>query len=269
MFEIAVIVIIFLLIIVFAIILLNTAENGETMDPIEPNTFPFPIYIINLERKPERYRYIKQQLDNLGIKNYQQWRATDGFKVSDQEMLNDGVNQKLISDGRGLSGCASSHIRIWKHIAENKLDWTLILEDDVHFHPDFVKLFHQYWKKTPIQSKIIYPGFFESPLLSKQIVIRQNVLCLHGYMINSKSAQYLLDNLLPMDQPIDIVVANHFAWRDGSYVFNSWIDINGIVANDYKKNNGDKCMFNGIIYQNRQEYGRTIYHENTTFNNHQ
>ena len=93
-------------------------------------------------------------------------------------------------------------------------------------------------------------------------------MCLHGYMINYKGAEYLLNNLLPMDNPIDQHITEHFAMNYGSFIFNGRAMINGIRPDDYKINNGDKCMFNGIIYQNREEYGRTIYNENTTFNNH-
>lgn len=268
-FYIFIIIILVLLIIVLLIIVSNLTEDVETMEPIETNTFPFPTFVINLDRKPERYQYTKEQLDQLGIKNYQRWSAVDGFKVSDEEMLKDKISPHLIKCGRGLAGCAASHLRLWKHIANNKLGWSLILEDDVHFHPEFMKLFHQYWKKVPVLTKVLFVGYWDAPLLSQQMVTKQSVLCLHGYMINHESAQYLLDNLPMMDKPIDIVVQEHFWNKSGSYTFNSRININGIIPNDYKRNNGDKCMFNGIIYQNRQEYGRTIYHENTTFNNHQ
>lgn len=267
-YIILIIIIVVLLIIVFLLILCNQGEHGEKMDPIPANTFPFQTYIINLDRKPERYQAVKRQLDQLGITDYQRYSAVDGFFISDAVLLDGGAEQVLIDSGRGLAACAVSHRNVWKHIAKHKLDWTLILEDDVHFHPDFMKLFHKYWKETPIRAKIIYPGYLEVAPYSPQVVIRKSVVCLHAYMLNHVGAQYLLDKLAKMDRPIDLVVENHFSYLPGSYIFNSWVNFDGIVANDYKKNNGDKCMFNGIVYQNREEYGRTIYQAETTFNNH-
>jgi len=268
-----IIIILILLIIACIIIILSKSNDTnnisvEKMDVIEPNSFPFQTFIINLDRKKERYDYVAKQLDNLGISNYKRWSATDGFNIDPTEMIADGISQKLINKGKGFAGCASSHVRIWKHIRDNKLDWTLILEDDVHFHPQFIAIFYKYWKHVPIDAKIVFPGYYDMPKNDKQLILNQSVMCLHGYMVNSEAAEYLLQYLLPMDDPIDVHITEHFRNNYGSFIFNGMVTINNIRPDDYKLNNGDKCMFNGIIYQNREEYGRTIYKENTTFNNH-
>jgi len=264
------IIILILLIIACIIIILSKSNDTfvEKMDVIEPNTFPFQTFIINLDRKKERYDYVAKQLDNLGISNYKRWSATDGFNIDPTEMISDGISQKLINRGKGLAGCASSHIRIWKHIRDNKLDWTLILEDDVHFHPQFIEIFYKYWKHVPIDAKIVFPGYYDMPKNNKQLILNQSVMCLHAYMLDCKGADYLLENLLPFNTAIDVHITEHFRNNYGSFIFNGMVTINNIRPDDYKLNNGDKCMFNGIIYQNREEYGRTIYKENTTFNNH-
>lgn len=265
------IIVILLLLLIACIIIIASKNDNDTvekMDVILPNVFPFEIFIINLDRKPERYNYVEKQLTDMGITKYKRWSATDGFKVDPNEMINDGITQNLINKGKGIAGCASSHIRLWKHIRDNKLDWTLILEDDVHFHPQFLSLFYKYWKRVPIDAKIVFPGYYDMPKNDRQIIIKQSVMCLHGYLINSESAQYLLDNLPSMNEAIDQVIINHFQNNYGSFIFNGKAIINGIRPDDYKIENGDKCMFNGIIYQNREEYGRTIYNQNTTFNNH-
>lgn len=265
-----IIIILLLLIIVCIMMILtkNDIDNVEKMDCVLSEKFPFPIFIISLDRKEERYNYVAKQLDDLGLSNYNRWCATDGFKIDSSGMLADGIDQRLIDKGRGLAGCASSHIRLWKHIRNNKLDWTLILEDDVNFHPQFVSLFYKYWKRVPIDAKIIFPGYYDVPNNDTQIIIQQSVVCTHGYMLNYKTAEYLLNNLLPMKDPIDMHIAEHFRNNYGSFIFNGTANVNGVRPNDYKIKNGDKCMFNGIIYQNREEYGRTIYSQNTTFNNH-
>jgi len=265
-----IIIILILLIIAFIIIILskNDSESVEKMDCVLCDEFPFQIFIINLDRKQERYNYVAKQLNNLSIFKYKKWTATDGFKIDPVEMIADGISQKLIDRGKGLAGCASSHIKLWKHIRDNKLDWTLILEDDVHFHPQFVSLFYKYWKRVPIDAKIVFPGFYDRPKNDCQIILPQSVMCLHSYMLNCDGAKYLLDNLLPMSEPIDQHITEHFNKNYGSFIFNSRAMINGTRPDDYKIHNGDKCMFNGIIYQNREEYGRTIYNEHTTFNNH-
>ncbi len=265
------IILVIALIICFTIIV-TPQSDPILMNPISENTFPFPIYIINLDRKPERYIYVKKQLEKLGLTNYQKWPATDGFTISPDKMINDGVTHNLTVKGKGLAGCAVSHINIWKHIAENNYisednpdGWTLILEDDAHFHPQFISLFHKYWEHIPKDAKIIFSGYCTQCGGSQKRITEKNVMCTHGYMVTSQSAKYLLDNLLPINEPIDIVISNYFRISSGSYIFNGNVVINEIRPNDYKKSNGKRCMFDGIIYQNHKEYGNTIHNEKTVF----
>jgi GR25 family glycosyltransferase involved in LPS biosynthesis len=180
-------------------------------------------------------------------------------------MLEIGVSQELINKGRGLAGCAASHMKLWKYIADNNLDWVLILEDDAHFHPQFMELFHQYWKNVPKYAKIVFPGWCAQCGISNRPILEESCMCLHGYMINGPSAKFLLENLPKMTEPIDIVITEFFRNRPGSMIFNENSNMNGIIPNKYKDTNGRRCMFNGIIYQNHQEQGSTIHQENTVF----
>lgn len=246
---------------------MHEKENLEGfMDEIPDNSFPFPVYVINLDRKVERYLYVREQLEKMGITKFIRVSGIDGFLVNPDKLVNIGVTHGL-TERRGLAGCAASHIKIWKHIAENKMGWTLILEDDAHFHPDFMRLFSKYWKHVPKNAKIVFPGFCSAPETeyTNKIVIEKAVMCLQGYMISWRGAKYLLDNLLPIGLPVDIVIDNHFKEVGGSFIFNGNINIDGIRPNDYKEVNGRKCMFNGIIYQNHEEQGSTIHRMETVY----
>ena len=253
-----VLVIVLLILLIVVILVACQNNNIETMEPIFANTFPFQTYIINLERKPERYQSVKQQLDKIGIKNYQQWTATDGSQAKNEEFA--GVAPELIKQNRAAAGCSSSHIRLWQHIAQNKLGWTLILEDDIHFHPDFLSLFYKYWKQVPNDAKILYLGhcYENHNKKNKDNVYSNHALCNHAYMINYKSAQYLLDNLVPVKEISDLAIYNHFANRPGSYLFNGENIVNDIRAHDYKEQNGGKCECEGIVYQDRMQHNSTI-----------
>lgn len=261
------IVILIVIIILLTVAFRPPAPEAPPMEDIPEGTFPFPIFIINLDRKPERYEYISKQLNDMGLTGYTRISATDGFKVDHKEMIDLGISPKLIQNGKGLAGCASSHVRTWKHIAENKLGWSLILEDDAHFHPQFMELFSKYWKHVPNNAKIIFPGYCAPDHVEKspKLVIDNGVMCLQGYMLSWEGAQYLLDKLLPMELPVDIEIVEHFRRRSGSYIFNGNVTVDGIRPNNYKESNGRRCMFNGIIYQNHEEQGSTIHKEETVF----
>lgn len=221
--------------------------------------FPFEVYIINLDRKPERYGYVATQLDKIGINNYKKWVAVDGLIVGKDFYKKLGFSDKL-SERKGEAGCAASHITLWKHLVDVDSDWVLILEDDAHFHPRFVDLFFPYWHKVPKDAKMVFLGHCCAlkSFNTGKLVLKKAVSCLHAYMINGKTAKYMLDNLL-MKSAIDIDIYVHFMMKGtGSYVFNGNVMINGICPNDYKKQNKDKCLFEGIVYQNRDDYGSDI-----------
>lgn len=244
----------------------SRSEPEPTMQAIPENSFPFPVFIINLERKPERYAYVSEQLDNIGITGYERFIGTDGFRTEPAEMQKLGLTEEF-SKKKGLAGCASSHIRMWRHIVENNLGWTLILEDDAHFHPEFMKLFSEYWKNVPAKAKIVFPGFCAPDFVehTPQSVVCSSPMCLQGYMVNAETAKYLLDNLLPMNEPVDIEIVEYFRHRRDTFIFNGNVRIQGIRPNDYKDANGKKCTFNGIIYQNQRDQGSTIHQEQTVY----
>lgn len=255
----------FIIIAILLTVALVPQSATDMMDPIDETTFPFPIFIINLDRKPERYEYVTKQLDNLGLTGYSRVSATDGFKVDLEEMTKVGVSTHLYGIGKGLAGCATSHIKMWHHIADNNLGWTLILEDDAHFHPQFRQLFPKYWNQTPKEAKIIFVGYCNDRENSTSMVLSNNVGCLQGYMVSAEGARHLLNNLLPMAQPIDDAIGWHFRMRRDSYVFNGNVTVDGVRPYDYKEINGHRCQFNGIIYQNQEQQGSTIHSENTIF----
>lgn len=258
--------ILLLLVILGLLIFLSVPkEPKEKMDPIhvERGTFPFEVYIINMDRDKERYKYVCEQLKSIGITNYKRWEAVNGFSVDPKVMISHGVHKDMVYKNKGVAGCATSHIQLWKHIAKNKLGWTLILEDDCHFHPDFMELFPQYWKHVPKDAKIIYPGYGNLPRNIQFPVSNQETLCTHGYMVDSKGAEYLLEHLLPMqNEPIDVVLEQHFKYKEGSYIFNGTYEMSDIVPHDYKIKHQNQCEFCGIIYQNRKDFIRTIYEDN-------
>jgi GR25 family glycosyltransferase involved in LPS biosynthesis len=265
MLEYIALAVILIIIVILLTVAFKPQKSSATMEPIPEDTFPFQIFIINLDRKPERYKYVTDQLDILGITGYHRFPATDGFKIDSNKMEIDGVSKKLIDKGKGLAGCASSHIRMWKYIADNNLGWTLVLEDDAHFHPRFKQLFPKYWRHVNTDARIVFPGYCSQVETTNTPVLSNNVGCTHAYLISAEGARHLLNNILPISQPVDLDILWHFRLRNDSYIFNGNADIDGVRPFDYKEANGRRCMFNGIIFQNHEQQGSTIHCEDTVF----
>ena len=151
---------------------------------------------------------------------------------------------------------------LWRHIRDNQLPWCLILEDDVHFHPDFIPLFREYWQHVPQEAKIIFPGHCGAWALHGRSmpVTPVTPFCTHGYLLSHEGAQLLLENILPVDDAIDLAMRKVWRKRPAleAVIFNGKASLAGIRPHDYKQANKNFCIFEGIIYQNRKEYSSTL-----------
>jgi GR25 family glycosyltransferase involved in LPS biosynthesis len=121
---------------------------------------------------------------------------------------------------------ASSHIGIWKTIAQSGAPYTLVLEDDVWFERSFGRLLDEAWRemeeadRTSPRFDILYVSYGEvrhgapKELLSRNVFRPERGLWfLSGYVLSRKGAQALLD-LLPCRGPIDLWINHKFRELD-------------------------------------------------------
>jgi hypothetical protein len=117
---------------------------------------------------------------------------------------------------------ALSHIEVWKRIAADENDYTLVLEDDVCFRRDFAKYTDQAW--ADLKGALGYPPGFDIIYLSYQEVRTRarksdisdvvfRLYCglwhLSGYVLSKRGADNLL-SLLPVRGPIDLWINHQF-----------------------------------------------------------
>ena len=91
------------------------------------------IFVINLDRRPDRLQTISQTLGALGLK-WQRIVAIDGRDPQldaqvDWKKLH--TYSQYLPIRRGPIGCYLSHRKVWQKIVEENLQQALILEDDV------------------------------------------------------------------------------------------------------------------------------------------
>lgn len=95
------------------------------------------IFLINLDRRPDRLEQVKTQLEQLGLK-FQRISAVDGSQLSaDYPLLQ---KERFLLEQKkpaviGEIGCAESHRLIWKHMIAHNLPFALVLEDDITLNP--------------------------------------------------------------------------------------------------------------------------------------
>lgn len=120
------------------------------INPIETSIvdYDIPIFVINLERRPDRKAQAQSRLNNLGINNYTLTNAVDGSKLTVDQIANDydDVRSKEIHRSMTPSeiACALSHIECAKKILNDDLQYAIILEDDVELTLDFKKFLKEF-----------------------------------------------------------------------------------------------------------------------------
>ena len=99
------------------------------------------VFVINLDKNPERLAWIQEQLDSMGIK-FERFPAVLGSALSSAEYRQaTSPFRSLMAYGatleKGEVGCALSHMAVYRRIVAEGLPFALILEDDCTFSCDF------------------------------------------------------------------------------------------------------------------------------------
>lgn len=129
---------------------LQRSPNVPHSPPTIDNLGFDEVYLINLERRPDRRRYMELSLVELGMKATY-FPAFDGRTLSPAKLKEMGI--KPMMDFKdpflerpltmGEIGCFLSHWNIWNEMIEKNLDTVLVLEDDVRFEYNFKNNFRE------------------------------------------------------------------------------------------------------------------------------
>ena len=95
------------------------------------------IYVISLERMPERRKFMDAQLSALGLEA-EFVEAVDGLELSEATLK---ANYKHTYGGMSPTeiGCAWSHRNVYKRLIDSQEEYALVLEDDAVLAPDIVQ----------------------------------------------------------------------------------------------------------------------------------
>lgn len=201
------------------------------------------IFVISLKRSLERRAKVSEILQDV---NFEFFDAIDGKALtSDQSAM---VEKYIIPDtlkNPGQIGCFLSHVNLWKLIKNKKLQYCLVMEDDIvkktaeSFEDileipklekiqgfDIIYIGHCYEKKAEDLQKV------ESNSMLT-IYKSDNPLCTHAYIISQAGVIKLLDYMESrrFDMPIDMVMSQ--AIKDKSItcysVYPTLVDQDNIV----------------------------------------
>lgn len=161
-----------------------------------------PAFVINLERRQDRWNHTKEALRQAGFRDVQRFRGVDGQNAEElQSAWSDTFGADAVinmsydaefADYKGKQGVLLSQVRLWKYIVDNQIPVASIFEDDVIFHSQWADLAPTYLGKTPPDWDILFMGS-QIEFASRAHIDRGPVFCLHAYCVTLEGARKLYD----------------------------------------------------------------------------
>src|SRR6185369_13913990 len=194
----------------------NTAcqvVKGESMKE-EDRTIALPlICVVNLERSPERRRFMQQQFASLHL-SYRIINASDGKQLSREELQKYSKRHTLKFKRRELStgeiGCALTHARIYQQMLVENLEEVLILEDDIVITPDLLRVLLQRRKFPPEWEAVNFANTWAQAIPGEPVCENYEICRFKGianrtsaYLINRRGAKKLIEHVYPIRLPAD------------------------------------------------------------------
>ena len=99
-----------------------------------------PIFLINLDRSPDRLSFMQKQAERLSLV-FERIRGVDGVRglpdwLIPQFLSSDGAVASRMSNGE--VGCYASHLVVFQEMVRRGLEAAIVLEDDVTLADDFL-----------------------------------------------------------------------------------------------------------------------------------
>ena len=182
-----------------------------------------PVFVINLDRRPDRWAAMSAQMDRLGIEATR-IPAVDARLLAAQEEWEQGTNGNPQGCNLNLGevACAYSHRKALRAFLDTDRQAALILEDDVELAPDTPSLLEavDWWPPDahiirlengclqPKNLLLLWPASAETP--SGRMVHRFERFATGtaAYLINREAAAFIQPHLDKPAMPLD-----HLFWH--------------------------------------------------------
>jgi len=192
---------------------IDSWRNDKKSSFAKPN---WKVFVINLDRSPDRLEFVKNQLSKYSIE-FERSNGVVADTLSQEEI------QKVYSPSKnkkqyvrplhlGQIACYLAHMKVWREIITQNLDYAIILEDDFSVDEkilkqlEFLEKTYGKWDYVRLQENAKLKKIFhkvasgEGCALVDYINLPGNTL---AQAISKETAEKLLNNLLPFGCPVD------------------------------------------------------------------
>ena len=189
----------------------------------------FDVYLINLNRAPERLASFQAEYDASDMKsrNFIRRPAVEGAGLPISEIVSrkafdeittaekTGYRNKHYQLTRGACGAYMSHVDLWKYILETGKEGAYIFEDDAVLPPDLNSRLR--CRPFPAAWDLVLLGFFcnqcDQPEWDKPYRKVHRFFGLQAYCISKRGIDKILQykRLFPIEKQIDAVLSDMIA----------------------------------------------------------
>jgi len=198
------------------------------------------IYILNLDKRPDRWQAIQRQLRLAGIVKATRFPA--------------------IERQPGWVGCYESHLAMLKKARDAGARNVLILEDDAELYSDWQLNWRFGKRQIKADWDMLYLGYNLDPaavteppqFVASNMLLLNDALTTHAYAVNQQCLDRLIayaESNIDTGVPIDVVYAKHFsnikAYGIYPMLFNQaagMSDILGCISNFPLRQNIDQVL---------------------------
>ena len=171
----------------------------------------FDITCINLLRRSDKRRFIKEQLSNAGF-DFKIFPAIDGLTIDTDQLIDDGIltpdnycpaTQMPLTSAQ--IGAYLSHYELWKAALKSPNKVSLILEDDALFLCDKSSL-EQFVRHIPADTDLFFINHRKNKI--KHVSLHASKFTCHfwgltAYFLTKKGAEKLIAMTLPIRKSAD------------------------------------------------------------------
>jgi len=144
-------------------------QNQSLKKVLTPNYYFDHIYLLNMDRRTDRLRYMEKELKSHGIFNWSRWPGLDGKKSPHYDEWSNYRRQRMTMKEKrqyhrkaiGSAGsCAflKSMYLMLQDAIRKKYKTILVLQDDLLFHKNFEEEFMRIPERVPKNWKLLYLG---------------------------------------------------------------------------------------------------------------
>lgn len=163
------------------------------------------VFVINLERCPDRKQHIIDQLEGV---QYEFIAGIDGMTLNMSQLIEEGIwdrdrCERTIRRGihMGEVGCAMAHMKIYRKMVDENISNALILEDDIEiYHESIEAHLEEAISQLPAKWDLLYLGYQQDSRLKyssnlKRASIHDGAF---GYSLTLPGAKKIIKSHTPM-----------------------------------------------------------------------